>query len=145
MPPLKQSPFRDFDAYYFYVLHVLCLCTFVYVHVHVIMCTFVYVHVHVIMCTCVCTHACNYVYVCVCTRACNYVYFCVCTCACNYVQCRLKVAGGPGPQFHMEPFTTFLPSTASPSRSIPSTTNLIALRVFIMHAGCQSSLIFIVQ
>src|SRR6218665_2473242 len=49
-------------------------------------------------------------------------------------QCRLKVAGGPGPDFHMGPFTTFLPSTASPSSSIPSTTNLIALRVFIMQA-----------
>src|SRR6218665_3973042 len=56
-------------------------------------------------------------------------------------QCRLKVAGGPGPHFHMGPFTTFLPSTASPSSSISSTTNLIALRFFIMHAGCRSVII----
>src|SRR6218665_2514536 len=49
--------------------------------------------------------------------------------------CRLKVAGGPGPHFHIGPFTNFLPSTSSPSSSILSTTDLIASLYCIIQAG----------
>src|SRR6218665_3052032 len=45
------------------------------------------------------------------------------------LQCRLKVAGGPGPHFHMGPFTIFIPSSPYLSSAIPTTANFIASRV----------------